>query len=168
MTQPTVDILLPGHLDAVGESPVWSMAEQALYWVDIEAPALRRWSMADATSSRAWAAPERIACVALHANGGLIAGMETAFRVRPGAAGLLDCTLPAMVHHPEPGMRFNDGRCDRQVDSGRAPWCATCRWPGLRAACTAPTQTGSRPVQVQGLVTQNGLGLQAPTVAPCI
>ena len=106
MTQPTVDILLPGHLDAVGESPVWSMAEQALYWVDIEAPALRRWSMADGQLT-SWAAPERIACVALHANGGLIAGMETGvFHVRPGAAGLLDCTLLAMVHHPEPGMRF--------------------------------------------------------------
>jgi sugar lactone lactonase YvrE len=28
--------------DRVGESPVWSVAEQALYWVDIEAPSIHR------------------------------------------------------------------------------------------------------------------------------
>ena len=157
MTQPTVDILLPGHLDAVGESPVWSMAEQALYWVDIEAPALRRWSLADGQLT-SWATPERIACVALHANGGLIAGMETGvFHVRPGAAGLLDCTLLAMVHHPEPGMRFNDGRCDRQ---GRF-WAGTMvRDMSLARPAGGLYRTdadGLSAPQVQGLVTQNGL-----------
>ena len=157
MTQPTVDILRPGHLDAVGESPVWSVAEQALYWVDIEAPALRRWSMADGQLT-SWAAPERIACVALHANGGLIAGMETGvFHVRPGAAGLLDCTLLAMVHHPEPGMRFNDGRCDRQ---GRF-WAGTMvRDMSLARPAGGLYRTdadGLSAPQVQGLVTQNGL-----------
>ena len=159
MTQPTVDILLPGHLDAVGESPVWSVAEQALYWVDIEAPALRRWSMADGQLT-SWATPERIACVALHANGGLIAGMETGvFHVRPGAAGLLDCTLLAMVHHQEPGMRFNDGRCDRQ---GRF-WAGTMV---MDMAAGAPVgamyrynagQTEPLKAQLQGLIVPNGL-----------
>jgi sugar lactone lactonase YvrE len=158
MTQPTVDILLTGHLDAVGESPVWSVAEQALYWVDIEAPALRRWSMADGQLT-SWAAPERIACVALHDKGGLIAGMETGvFHVRPGAAGLLDCTLQAMVHHPEPGMRFNDGRCDRQ---GRF-WAGTMvRDMSLARPAGGLYRTDAAGLSaplVQGLVTQNGLG----------
>ena len=28
---------------SLGECPVWSAAEQALYWVDIRLPAVRRW-----------------------------------------------------------------------------------------------------------------------------
>jgi sugar lactone lactonase YvrE len=28
--------------DALGEGPVWSMAEQALYWVDIDGRRIRR------------------------------------------------------------------------------------------------------------------------------
>ena len=152
----TAELILDAR-NATGESPVWSMAEQALYWVDIEAPALRRWSMADGQLT-SWAAPERIACVALHANGGLIAGMETGvFHVRPGAAGLLDCTLLAMVHHPEPGMRFNDGRCDRQ---GRF-WAGTMvRDMSLARPAGGLYRTdadGLSAPQVQGLVTQNGL-----------
>lgn len=158
MTQPAVDLLAPAHLDAVGESPVWSVGEQALYWVDIEAPALRRWSAADAQIT-SWRAPERIACVALHADGGLIAGMETGvFHVRPGAAGRLDCTLLAPIDHPEPGMRFNDGRCDRQ---GRF-WAGTMvRDMSLARPVGGLYRTdgaGLSAPLVQGLVTQNGLG----------
>ena len=32
--------------NATGESPVWNTAEQALYWVDIPAGRLYRWSAA--------------------------------------------------------------------------------------------------------------------------
>ena len=44
---PAVDLLLPAYRDQVGESPVWSPAEQALYWVDIEGRQLHRWTYAD-------------------------------------------------------------------------------------------------------------------------
>lgn len=157
MTHPAVDILLPSHLDAVGESPVWSDVEQALYWVDIEAPALRRWSMADGKFT-SWTAPERIACIALHEAGGFIAGMETGvFHVRVGDAGRLDCTLLAAVQHPEESMRFNDGRCDRQ---GRF-WAGTMvRNMALARAAGGLYRmdaTGLSSPVVQGLATQNGL-----------
>ena len=99
-----------------GESPLWSPAEQALYWVDIPAARLHRW---DATTgqSRHWQAPEMLACVARTANGlGFIAGMESGlFRLDPKAdSDALSAAPIATVQHARRGMRFNDGRCDRQ------------------------------------------------------
>lgn len=156
---PAVDLLLPAHRDQVGESPVWSPAEQALYWVDIEGRQLHRWTYAD-QQVRSWPTEERPACIALHAAGGLIAGMDTGvFHLQPQADGTLAATLLAGVGHPEPGMRFNDGRCDRQ---GRF-WAGTmvrdmslARPAGNLYRMDA--QRGLSAPLVQGLVTQNGLG----------
>jgi|GEM_PF-2277875 len=40
--------------------------------------------------------------------------METGlFHLRPQADGTLASTLLARADHHRPGMRFNDGRCDR-------------------------------------------------------
>lgn len=97
----------------VGESPLWSVAEQALYWVDIEARRLHRLDWATRALGQ-WELPERLACVALHAGGGLLAGMESGlFRLQPQDGGTLDVQRLVAVEHPQPGMRFNDGRCDR-------------------------------------------------------
>ena len=73
----TVEVLCDNR-DAVGESPLWSTAERAMYWVDIEGRRLRRWSSATGLVT-SWPTQERLACIALHAAGGLIAGMDTGF-----------------------------------------------------------------------------------------
>ena len=101
--------------NGVGESPVWHVGEQALYWVDIPARRLSRWVAASAQLSH-WEAPEMLACIAsLGSAGGWIAGMESGFfALQPQPDGSLDCTRLASVVHAKPGMRFNDGRCDRQ------------------------------------------------------
>ena len=100
--------------NGVGESPVWVAQEQALYWVDIPARMLLRWQSADGRVER-WAAPEMIGCIAPTANGEWICAMETGvFRMKPQAGGLLQGRQIAAVPHALPGMRFNDGRCDRQ------------------------------------------------------
>jgi sugar lactone lactonase YvrE len=105
-----------------GESPVWSVAEQALYWVDIPARRLHRWDAATG-AARHWTAPEMIACIARDAGcpgadgsgGAWIAGLESGiFRLSPRADGTLDALPLATVEHAAAGMRFNDGRCDRQ------------------------------------------------------
>ncbi|MCW5256860.1 SMP-30/gluconolactonase/LRE family protein [Verminephrobacter aporrectodeae subsp. tuberculatae] len=152
-----MDLLLSDHRDQVGESPVWSVAEQALYWVDIEGRALRRWSFPDRRLC-SWEAGERLACLGLHADGGLVAGMETGvFQLQPGADGSLGAQRLAGIGHPRPAMRFNDGRCDRQ---GRF-------WAGTMLRDTALAQPAgslyrmdprglSAPL-VSGLVTPNGL-----------
>ena len=54
--------------NAVGESPVWVPEENALYWVDIPAGGLQRWSAATG-HVHAWTAPEMLACVSRHRDG---------------------------------------------------------------------------------------------------
>lgn len=100
--------------NGTGESPVWVAAEQALYWVNIPARQLCRWEAASG-QTRQWTAPEMIACVAPNQAGGWIAGLETGlFHLTPQADGSMGCAPLTTVAHAQPGMRFNDGRCDRQ------------------------------------------------------
>ncbi len=99
---------------ATGESPVWSAAEEALYWVDIPRRALHRWSAAGHTF---WTGDEMLACIARYgdAPNTWIAGMESGlFSIAPQADGTLGAERIAAVEHSMQGMRFNDGRCDRQ------------------------------------------------------
>lgn len=107
----------------VGESPVWLASEQALYWVDIPGQTLNRYTPADGVHSH-WKTPEMVGCIAPHAAGGWVAAAESGLyhlRVElsaggpgvPGRKQVLWNRL-ASVSHASPGMRFNDGRCDRQ------------------------------------------------------
>ena len=101
---------------ATGESPVWHVAEQALYWVDIPARQLHR--LDPATGAHAvWTGDEMLACIAPRADrpGQWIAGQESGlFAIAPRDDGTLASTLLASAPHARTGMRFNDGRCDRQ------------------------------------------------------
>jgi sugar lactone lactonase YvrE len=100
--------------NAIGESPVWLAAQQALYWVDIPARRLHRWDSATGQASQSTAA-EMIGCIAAHAEGGWICAMESGvFHLRADSRGALQGPRLAAVTHARPGMRFNDGRCDRQ------------------------------------------------------
>jgi sugar lactone lactonase YvrE len=103
--------------NSVGESPVWHAADKALYWVDITQKKLYQWSATSATV-RAWTSPEMIGCIAMHSAGGFIAGMESGiFQLRlptSGQGDALHATRLVAAPHSAPGMRFNDGRCDRQ------------------------------------------------------
>ena len=142
----------------VGESPLWHAAESAWYWVDI--PARRVWRLDGATgATRHWSTSEMVACIAARKDGGLIAGMESGiFSLELGEA---QTAVERKLAPPEqglgPGLRFNDGRCDRQ---GRF-WAGTM-FMDMSAArddgklFRYDAQGLSAPV-VSGLVTQNGL-----------
>ena len=110
---PTFEVLGPAR-NRVGESPLWSVAEQALWWVDIEGRMLCRHVAASGVTAQ-WPTAQRIGSIALHAQGGVLAAMETGlFHLQPGALGELAARSLAVAHHARPDMRFNDGRCDRQ------------------------------------------------------
>ncbi|MBO9550777.1 SMP-30/gluconolactonase/LRE family protein [Pseudomonas sp.] len=97
--------------NGTGESPVWHPSEQALYWVDIPARQLHRWQDG---AHQVWQGDEMLACIA-RTEQGWVAGMESGiFQLQPQPDGSLDSRLFAAVEHPQHGMRFNDGRCDRQ------------------------------------------------------
>lgn len=149
--------VLHAHRDQVGESPLWSPAEGALWWVDIEGRALRRFHL-ESGRLASWPSAERPACIAHHADGGFIAGMDSGlFHLRPQPDGRLDATPIARARHARPEMRFNDGRCDR---AGRF-WAGTMvRDMGLAAPAGVLhrcDRAGLSAPLVDGLVTQNGL-----------
>jgi sugar lactone lactonase YvrE len=111
----------------VGECPVWSAAQRALYWIDIYGPALYR-SDPETGATQAWTLPEPIGCFALRDGG------QTALVAIASGLGELDLASGALTpHHAAPydraNYRFNDGRCDRQ---GRF-WVGTTRLPGSSA-----------------------------------
>ena len=148
--------------DNVGESPVWSVIEQALYWVDIEGRQIRRYDWAS-RSVRSWDTDERVGSIVLREHGGLVAGMES---------GIFEIDLPDGNPHalarllfsmsfPQPGMRFNDGRCDRD---GRY-WVSTMvRDMSLAApvgSLYCVTRDGLGEPRMGGLITGNGLAFTA-------
>ena len=97
-----------------GESPVWVPEEDALYWVDIPAKNIWRWR-AESQTTRSWALPEMVGCIAHIAGNQWVAAMETGvFRVTLNDDGSTTTALFAKANHAAPTMRFNDGRCDRQ------------------------------------------------------
>jgi sugar lactone lactonase YvrE len=128
--------------NAVGESPVWVASEQALYWVDIPACRLHRWQAADG-EVRHWSAAEMLGCIAPLAVGGWLCAMESGvFHLEPDPHGRLQGPRVAPVRHELPGMRFNDGRCDRQ---GR-----------FRAGTMLMDMAAARPVGVLYALTAGG------------
>lgn len=145
---------------ATGESPFWHAAQAAWYWVDI--PSRRIWRMDHASGAlRNWLAPEMVACIAAGADGSLVAGMETGiFRLQLGEDGLAQASRLAAPPETElgEGMRFNDGRCDRQ---GRF-WSGTMFMDmgAARALGGLYSYSGAQGLRgpvVSGMLTQNGL-----------
>ena len=145
-------------VDAVGESPVWRAMEESLYWVDIARRRIHRLHLASGRRD-SWTTPEAVACIAFAADGSIVAGMESGiFGVRLGEGGAVDATRLAAPRFPMPGMRFNDGRCDRQ---GRF-WAGTMHtdMPAANAVGELYRYTEEEGLSesfARALLTQNGL-----------
>jgi sugar lactone lactonase YvrE len=146
--------------DRVGESPVWDVRGQRLWWVDIESACIRCTVLGQAEAVQSWQMPERVGCIALTAvQGQLIAAMETGIaRVTLQEGGQADIDWLAHIQHPAPGMRFNDGRCDA---SGRL-WVGTMVMDMGKGsnlgALYCLDERGLTGPYVAGLYTPNGLG----------
>ena len=93
----------------LGEGPVWDVARQCLWFVDIEGKRLHRYD--PATGGRASiAVPMRVTAVAPARGDRLIAATEHGFAWIDPATGAVD-----PIHNPEahlPENRFNDGKLD--------------------------------------------------------
>jgi len=96
---------------SLGECPVWSAAEQALYWVDINAPSLNRFDPATG-ANRAMPMPSSIGCFALRRRGGFIVALRDGLWLAR-ADGSLERKVADAPYDPA-HHRFNDGRCDPQ------------------------------------------------------
>lgn len=93
----------------LGESPVWSVAEQKLWFIDINAPALYRLDPAT-RQLETWPMPSTIGSIAPTADGGLLLARRDGIWRRDPAGKAETLLVPS----PLEGARFNDGRCDRQ------------------------------------------------------
>ena len=98
---------------ALGEGVLWSVREQALYWVDILGRQLHRWRPGDGKRAQ-WTFDEEISAVAERRDApGLLVTLRRGFAWFDPATG----TPPRYAHQPAtepPGNRFNDGKCDAQ------------------------------------------------------
>ncbi|MDR3508487.1 MAG: SMP-30/gluconolactonase/LRE family protein [Caulobacteraceae bacterium] len=96
--------------DVLGEGPMWSARENAVYWVDIKGPRLWRLSLAD-EAVRSWPMPEAIGWVVERQDrASFIAGFQSGF-----AALTLNPFSITPLHDPEPDRpdnRLNDAKAD--------------------------------------------------------
>jgi sugar lactone lactonase YvrE len=97
---------------ALGEGPMWSSRENAVYFVDIKKPALHRVSLAD-NARASWDMPEQLGWVIERRDGqGFIAGFQSGFYELS-----LDPVARNLIGKPEPdlpGNRRNDAKVDAQ------------------------------------------------------
>ena len=144
--------------DRVGECPVWSVTEQALYWVDIEGRQIHRFDWASKTQ-QSWTAPERVGCIALVEGGGkVVAAMESAiFEVELLQSPEVKLRMLAPVEHPMVNMRFNDGRCDRMGRFWVSTMCMDMSLAAQVGSIYCLDETGLSASKVDGLITPNGM-----------
>ena len=103
----------------LGEGPLWSAREQAVYWVDILAPAVHRLSLADG-AVRSWPMPERIGWLVERADRpGFIAGFQSGF-----AELALEPLTIRHIADPEPHLPTNRMN-DCGVDTAGRIWAGT-------------------------------------------
>ena len=114
----------------LGESPIWSESENAIYWVDIIGKKLHR-TMLESRTTLTWKLPSCPGMVALRNKGGLVIALEDGlYTFQPGSGEL---QLLVAVEASMPNNRPNDGKCD----------CAGRLWLGTMNKVNADHTTGS-------------------------
>jgi sugar lactone lactonase YvrE len=104
-------IRLGKQTDILGGSPVWHEGHQALHWVDIRLPALRRFDSASGHVDT-WPMSDLIGSIAFCDDDRIIVALPEQIAVFDPDTGTLEPIAREEVHWPD--HRFNDGRCDRQ------------------------------------------------------
>jgi L-arabinonolactonase len=103
----------------LGENVLWHAEQQMIYWIDIEAALLQRYNLANQKIEK-FSLPQRVGSFAFLASEAndknnenqIIAAFAEGFAVYNFASGNLRW-LDRLLH-AAPGLRFNDGRVDRQ------------------------------------------------------
>ena len=101
----------------LGEGPIWSDREKALYFVDILGRSIHRWQ--ENIETRSWTTPAEPGFVLPCYSGGLICGLRGGLYHFDPASGTFTFLVPVEQERPE--RRINDGFADA---SGRV-WFGT-------------------------------------------
>ncbi len=109
----------------LGESPVWSVAEQAIYWVDVLNPKIHRHDPATGAHD-SWLVETEIGSIGLASGKKLVTGLRMGFALYD-----LDAAKFEIIDDPEGGGRLNANRLnDGKVDRAGRFWCGSMQDPG--------------------------------------
>ena len=144
-----VEYILPVH-DQLGEGALWSVEEQALYWVDIERNYFSRFVPATGVYEKIDVGVP-IGVLALRAAGGLVMATKKGFAYWDDATRELHYIVNPEINKPH--LRFNDGAVDSQ---GRF-WAGSMGGPG-EGTLYRLDPDGSVYTMISNVTTLNGIG----------
>lgn len=136
----------------LGESPVWSVREHALYWVDLRAPALLRLDPVTRALSR-WPMDALIGAVVPSTRGDLLVALASGiFRFDTSTGTAIPLVAP---EHAESANRMNETKADRR---GRL-WTSTMRDYGaaVTGALYRVASAGDVTRVLTGICVPNGI-----------
>jgi len=92
----------------VGEGPVWDVAEQALYYIDILDQKVLRWDPASSDTA-SWGLPDIVGSMALREGGGAIVALGSGVHSLDFESG----EVASMTVNADPEVQLADGKVDR-------------------------------------------------------
>ncbi len=95
---------------SVGEGPVWDVAEQAMYYIDILEKKVLRWHPESGAQAE-WAVPDMIGSMALREQGGAIVALVSGIHALDLESGAV--TPLALMEPANPAIQLADGKVDR-------------------------------------------------------
>lgn len=108
----SIRIISRNDMDILGEGPIWSARQNALFWVDIFGQKFRRLDPETDTVT-SWSVPERIGWIIERRNGiGFVAGLKSGFALLQ-----LNPFEIQSIGNPEAGRpmnRLNDAKADNE------------------------------------------------------
>jgi L-arabinonolactonase len=99
------------HRCIIGEGPVWDVAEQALYFIDILGKKVLRFDPATG-STRQWDVPDVIGSMALRVGGGAVVALATGVHTLDFDSG--ECAMLATSSDLNDMVQLADGKVDRR------------------------------------------------------
>jgi L-arabinonolactonase len=96
---------------AVGEGPVWDVAEQAFYWIDIIGKQVHRHDPASG-ATRSWDVPDIIGSMAIRAGGGAIVALANGVHTLDFATGAVEMLASSPDLNDQ--VQLADGKVDRR------------------------------------------------------
>ena len=110
----------------LGESPLWSVEQQALYWVDIRNPIIHYFDPVTGARKK-WRVQTEIGSIGFAKNNKLVAGTRMGFAYIDLEDGSYEELADPEGDGRTNSVRMNDGKVDR---AGRF-WCGTMEDPGF-------------------------------------
>jgi sugar lactone lactonase YvrE len=109
LTKPANVEVYCSEANGLGEGPIWSTAEQTLYWLDIARRTLHRRAPAD-TETKSWGLPDYPGCLAELSSGEIAVAMGDGIKRIDLKSSAIETLWTAPPRRP--GTRFNDGKVD--------------------------------------------------------